>query len=96
MSYTDLKGKTIFVTGSASGMGRQVALLLAQQGANVGACDLKEPTEVAEQINALGQGKCLPLACNVQSPKEVSAAVKKVVETFGSLDGKPSDVLHLT
>ena len=88
MSYTDLKGRTFFVSGSASGMGRQVALLLAQQGANVGACDLKEPTEVAKQINAQGQGKCLPLACNVQKAEEVKTAVKKIVETFGSLNGK--------
>jgi NAD(P)-dependent dehydrogenase (short-subunit alcohol dehydrogenase family) len=36
MSYNDLRGKTFIVTGANSGQGRATALLLAEQGANLG------------------------------------------------------------
>lgn len=36
MSYSDLKGKAYLLTGAASGQGRETALALARQGANVG------------------------------------------------------------
>jgi NAD(P)-dependent dehydrogenase (short-subunit alcohol dehydrogenase family) len=86
MSYQDLEGKTFIVTGASSGMGRATALLLAQQGANVGLLDLRSPMEVADEIYKLG-GRCLPLECNVQVAAAVDAAVEKVVSEYGGLHG---------
>lgn len=87
MSYKDLAGKTFIVTGAGSGMGRATAILLGQQGANVAAFDLRAPETLAKEIEDAG-GKCLPLACNVQSAKDVDAATKKTVEHFGGLHGE--------
>ncbi|KAE8331453.1 dehydrogenase [Aspergillus sergii] len=86
MSYPDLEGRTFIVTGASSGMGRSTALLLAQQGANVGLLDLYQPNEIADQITELG-GKCLPLQCNVQDPAQVDVAVESVVRQYGALHG---------
>lgn len=86
MSYKDLQGKTIIVTGAASGMGRATAIMLAKQGVNVGLLDLRSPDQLAEEIRKDG-GKCLPMACNVQRREEVDTAVKAVVDEFGELYG---------
>lgn len=86
MSYADLKGKTFIVTGASSGMGKATALLLAEQGANVGLFDLQAPNAVAEDIKSSG-GSCIALACNVQVPAEVDTATKAVVDEFGKLHG---------
>ena len=87
MSYKDLAGKTYVVTGAASGMGRAISILLAQQGANVGMLDLRAPEAVATEIEKAG-GKCLALACNVQDAEAVNSSVKAVVEKFGALHGE--------
>jgi NAD(P)-dependent dehydrogenase (short-subunit alcohol dehydrogenase family) len=87
MSYSDLKGKTFVITGAASGMGRLIADLLAEQGANVGLLDLHKPTKAAEEVEQLGGGKALAVACNVQNAQEVDAAVAAVRERFGEIHG---------
>lgn len=86
MSYKDLRGKTFIVTGASSGMGKATALLLAQQGANVGLFDLRAPDALAEEITQAG-GSCMALACNVQQADAVDDAVKAVVSKFGDLHG---------
>lgn len=86
MSYSDLKGKTFIVTGAASGMGRTLSLMLAQQGANVGLLDLRQPHEVLAEITGSG-GQGLALACNVQDRKAVDDAVRAVAQKFGGLHG---------
>ncbi|OCK77037.1 3-oxoacyl-reductase [Lepidopterella palustris CBS 459.81] len=86
MSYKELAGKTFIVTGASSGMGRATAIILAEQGANVGLFDLRAPDAVAKEIEEKG-GKCLALACNVQSAEQVDNATKEVVDKFGALHG---------
>ena len=62
-------GKTIIITGAASGIGRATALIFAREGANVVCADLNEKgaRETAAQIN--GPGKTLVLAADV-TPRE--------------------------
>ncbi|KAK5000894.1 hypothetical protein LTR66_000311 [Elasticomyces elasticus] len=86
MSYADLKGKTYIITGASSGMGRTTALLLAQQGANVGLLDLKKPDHVLEEIEKAG-GKAISLACDVTNREVVDQTVRTVADKFGQLDG---------
>jgi NAD(P)-dependent dehydrogenase (short-subunit alcohol dehydrogenase family) len=86
MSYKDLVGKTFVVTGAGSGIGRATALLLANQGANIGLLDLTTPEKVAEEVTKKGCS-CIAIACNVQLAAEVDHAIKLVVDEFGVLDG---------
>lgn len=87
-SYPSLRGKAFVVTGAASGMGRAIALQLAEQGSNVGLLDVRKPTEVEETISKMGGGaSCVALAVDVTKASEVDAAVQAVRDRFGRLDG---------
>jgi len=81
-----LNGKKILVTGAASGIGRAIALELAQEGAMVAAADLKPPTDTVAAIVAAG-GKALGMAANVSVLAEVHDMVATTVESLGGLDG---------
>ena len=78
-------GKTIVITGAASGIGRATALIFAREGANVVCADVNEKgaRETAAQIN--GPGKTLVLAADVTSREQVDAMVRRAIETFGSV-----------
>jgi 3-oxoacyl-[acyl-carrier protein] reductase len=78
-------GKTIVITGAASGIGRATALIFAREGANVVCADLNEKgaRETAAQIN--GPGQTLVLRADVTSREQVDAVVRRAIETFGSV-----------
>ena len=78
-------GKTIIITGAASGIGRATALIFAREGANVVCADLNEQgaRETAAQIN--GPGRTLVLKTDVTAREQVTAMVRRAVETFGSV-----------
>ncbi|HZE98199.1 MAG TPA: SDR family NAD(P)-dependent oxidoreductase [Planctomycetota bacterium] len=80
-------GRTAFVTGASSGIGRAVALELAREGANVAvaARRLELLEKLAHDIEGLGR-KALPLRCDVTRAEEVQAAIASAVATFGALD----------
>ncbi|KNY24168.1 glucose 1-dehydrogenase [Methylobacterium sp. ARG-1] len=80
-------GKTAFITGAGSGIGRAAAIAFAVEGAHVVVSDRGEAAlqETADQVKAAG-GKVLAIACDVSKPDEVEAAVAKAVEAFGRID----------
>src|SRR5437016_10373191 len=80
-------GKVAFVTGAASGIGREAALAFAREGASVVAADVSEHgnQETARMIEAQG-GRGVAVGCDVTRAKEVKAALAKTVEAFGRLD----------
>ncbi len=89
-----LKGKTIFITGATRGIGREIALKCARDGANIvvtGKSTKPHPKlpgtihSVAKEIEA-ASGKALALALDVRDADAVAAAVKRTVETFGGID----------
>ena len=86
-NYFDVSGKYAFVTGASSGLGRQFALCLAEQGANVAiaARRIEKLMEVKAEVEAYGV-KCLALHCDVTNSEEVRSAVEKTVEEFGRID----------
>jgi 3-oxoacyl-[acyl-carrier protein] reductase len=79
-------GKTIIITGAASGIGRATALIFAREGANVVCADLNERgvKETADQVAARGR-KALALKTDVTSRKEVEAMTRQAIDTFGTV-----------
>jgi NAD(P)-dependent dehydrogenase (short-subunit alcohol dehydrogenase family) len=83
----DLDGRIALVTGAARGLGRAIALALAEAGADLalGLRDASRDDGLAGEIRDLGR-RALPLQMDVTRLEEVDAAVAATVEQFGSLD----------
>lgn len=75
-----LDGRVALVTGAASGIGRATARLLAEEGAQVVAADLREP-----ELAGLGED-ALAVTLDVTDPKGVTRLVESAQATFGRLD----------
>ena len=83
----DLEGKVALVTGSAQGIGRAIALNLAQGGARIVLTDMREPKldEVVKEIEALG-GKAIRFVVDVTDVEAVQEMVDQTLETWGKID----------
>jgi citronellol/citronellal dehydrogenase len=89
-----LKGQTLFISGGSRGIGLAIALRAARDGANVAiAAKTTEPhpklpgtifTAVEEIEKAGGRG--LAIQCDIRDEQQVTAGVRKTVETFGGID----------
>ncbi len=91
---TDLKGKTLFITGASRGIGLAIAARAARDGARIAI--VSKTTEphpklpgtiytAADAIETAG-GKALPLACDIRQPEQVREAVATTIEVFGGID----------
>ncbi|MBD2108717.1 SDR family oxidoreductase [Nodosilinea sp. FACHB-13] len=80
-------GKVAFVTGAASGIGRETALAFAREGVKVVAADISEQgnQETVHLIENQG-GQAIAVQCNITRSEDVKAALDKTVEAFGRLD----------
>src|SRR3990172_6394313 len=84
----DLYGKAAIVTGGSRGIGRQIALRLAQQGADIcfsykGNAAAAEATKA--EIEALGR-QCVAVQADVTQAEAAEALVKAALEAFGKVD----------
>jgi NAD(P)-dependent dehydrogenase (short-subunit alcohol dehydrogenase family) len=79
-------GKTVIITGAASGIGRATALIFAREHANVVCADINEvgAREIAAQVNDKGS-QALALKVDVTERKQVSDMVKRAIDAFGSV-----------
>jgi NAD(P)-dependent dehydrogenase (short-subunit alcohol dehydrogenase family) len=77
-------GKTIIITGAASGIGRATAKIFAREGANVVCADIneKDVKETVEQINAIGS-QALALTIDVTKRAAVDDMVELALNDFG-------------
>jgi meso-butanediol dehydrogenase/(S,S)-butanediol dehydrogenase/diacetyl reductase len=83
----DLEGQVAIVTGAGRGIGRAIALRLADEGVSVTVTDLDEAhgQEVAEEITAAG-GQAFALRVDVTQKAQVDQMVQATVNRFGRLD----------
>ncbi len=90
----NLKGKTIFITGASRGIGREIALKCAKDGANIiiaAKSDEPHPKlpgtihSVAQEVIEAG-GQSLAIKVDVRDEENVEAALKQAFETFGGID----------
>jgi 3-hydroxybutyrate dehydrogenase len=82
-----LQGKSAIVTGAASGIGKEIALTYAREGAKVAIADLNldSANAAASEIKANG-GTAIGIAMDVSSEVAVNAGVEDVVKEFGGVD----------
>ena len=81
----DLTGKVAIVTGGYQGLGRGMAIGLAEAGADVVLVDRQDATETAGVVRSLGR-KALTFAVDLMSIEPIPLIVQKTVETFGRID----------
>ncbi len=82
-----LKNKVVLVTGAAQGIGRGIALRLAQEGAHIALVDMKQDqlNDVQQEIQALGVNASIFIA-NVSDREQVYAAINHAEQTLGGFD----------
>jgi citronellol/citronellal dehydrogenase len=94
MTTAKLKDKVIFITGASRGIGREIALRCAKDGAKIAiAAKTAEPHAnlqgtiytVADEIKAAG-GEALPLQVDIRDETRVYEAVAETIAAFGGID----------
>jgi len=82
-----LKDKVALITGGARGIGREIALLFAKEGADIviGDVNMPEAEKTRADIEALGR-KALPLQLDVTSFVKVEEATNKILDKFSKID----------
>ncbi len=101
----DYKGRVVVITGASSGLGRQMAVAFAKQGADLAvlARRVEKLESLAKEVRKLGV-KCLPVKCDVTNVAEINESAKIVKKEFGKVDvlvncagsAKNAGVLNMT
>jgi 3-oxoacyl-[acyl-carrier protein] reductase len=82
-----LNGKNAIVTGAARGIGQQIALKLAEEGADLALCDVQTEwlEETKAKVEALGR-RAEVYAVDVSNSAQVNDGVAQVAKDFGTID----------
>jgi 3-oxoacyl-[acyl-carrier protein] reductase len=87
MSAHDLlTGRTIIVTGGATGIGQAFAVGAGEQGANVVIADMNPADETVSLIEGAG-GKAIAVTVDVSDRESTRAMAQAAVDAFGQIDG---------
>ncbi len=82
-----LKDKVAYITGSASGIGKEIATLFAREGAKVVIADLnKEAADVTAAAIKAGGAQAMGVAVDVTNEDQVNASVEEAAKAFGGVD----------
>jgi NAD(P)-dependent dehydrogenase (short-subunit alcohol dehydrogenase family) len=83
----DLSGKTAIVTGGGRGLGKQMAMALAEAGANIVVCsrNVKACMEVSRQLKEIGVNS-IACQCDVSKKADIEDVIDQTLETFGKVD----------
>ena len=88
MLSESLKGRVAVVTGGSRGIGRAIALRLAESGADVAliyAGNQAAADETAQQVRELGV-RAMAVQCDVSDAQQAAAAIKQVRAELGPID----------
>ncbi len=82
-----LDNKVVVVTGAASGMGRAIAILFANEGAKVVVSDLKKEAAqvVVDEIKAQGKD-AYALAANVSKQQDIDQLIDQTIDHYDTVD----------
>ena len=80
-----LEGKSALVTGSAQGLGKEIALSLAHNGCSLVLADIIQPDETAKQVKNIGS-RCISVKTDISDEVEVRNLVEKAISEFKKVD----------
>jgi NAD(P)-dependent dehydrogenase (short-subunit alcohol dehydrogenase family) len=85
--YKRLEGKVVIITGCSAGLGKQLAICLAREGAKLAICARRMPKleETAELCKKEG-AEVLAMRCDVSRYRDLKRFVDKTVDRFGTVD----------
>jgi sorbose reductase len=88
LNLFNLDGKRALVTGASSGIGKKVAEAYLQAGAQVAvaARHSENLEKVAGEIAVAGDGKVVPICCDVTQPEQVDSMLDQVTAELGGID----------
>lgn len=81
-----LEGRTVVVTGAATGIGQAFAAACAEHGANVVAADMNAADETVALVEKAGT-RALPVRVDVSDDASVTDMARAAIERFGRIDG---------
>jgi 2-dehydro-3-deoxy-D-gluconate 5-dehydrogenase len=85
MNLFDLSGKTAIVTGGSTGLGKGMALGLAEAGADIVLVDYVPSNETVQEIKSMGR-KASSLVADLMTVKPIQSIVDETIHTYGKVD----------
>lgn len=82
-----VRGKVVFITGAASGIGYEISRDFAEAGAKIVLTDINEEAVKGAAEALVEEGhECIGIKCDVTNEEEIMGAIGQTVEKFGTLD----------
>ncbi|MFE8696704.1 SDR family oxidoreductase [Cytobacillus sp. FJAT-53684] len=83
----NLKNKTAIITGGGQGLGEQMAIALAEAGANIVICsrNIENCQKVCEQLVNTGV-QSMAIKCDITNQEDIQNVVDQVIQQFGTID----------
>ena len=81
-----MREEVALITGGARGIGKAIAMRLAQESYKVAVCDIASECDDVVQLIKDNGGQALGLSCDITDPLMVKEMIAQIIDTFGRLD----------